>query len=529
MANNINLDLEQLKGLGIENAEDALKAIKNAAEVAKNGNASADVAKQLADTVVTELKSIREDIVALQNRTAEEDGATELKALEESGLKKAFDAGTPEQKAAILAEAEEKHGTGIARLGLLSGNFEKALTAPLSSLDSNTETVKHLRDTHNMVVAVAAITGAIEKGRNGTPKVHADEMEGVYKLLERDGNFDMETYRKAAADVWDTATAGDGAEWLPTNMTPEYIDAIFMPLEVASLFRRVTMTSKTFKMPRVIGRSRAGLMGETTTADDIYTNKAPVSQQESTDITFAARKLGVLQGFSDEVEQDAIVPTAQMVLRSIGDGIGASIEDTVLNGSRDTFNDLDNASGGNELWTTTAAAQGRELWDGIRKAMGSTVKIDSGGTLTVAQLRSARKKMGRYAKNPRELVWIISVNSLMEVLGLPEVITVDKYGAGATILQGEIGRIDNIRIVVSEFVYTNLAATGVYTGAGNTKTAMYLVWVPAWAFGDRRQVRIEQDRMITSQLNYAVGSWRGDFRKLYGSETTEAQIYNLSA
>jgi HK97 family phage major capsid protein len=401
MANNINLDLDQLKGLGIENAEDALKAIKNAAEVAKNGNTSTDAAKQLAETVVTELKSIREDIVALQNRTSEEEAANELKSLEESGLKKAFNAGTPEQKAEILAEAEAKHGTGIARLGLLAGNFEKALTSPVSSLDGNVETIKHLRDTHNMVIAVAAVTGAIEKGRNGTPKIHAEDMENVYKLLERDGHFDMDTYRKAAADTWDTTTSGDGSEWLPTNMTPEYVDAIFMPLEVASLFRRVTMTSKSFKMPRVTGRSRAGLMGETTTADDIYTNKAPVSQQESTDITFAARKLGVLQGFSDEVEQDAIVPTAQMVLRSIGDGIGASIEDTVLNGSRDTFNDLDNASGGNELWTTTAAAQGRELWDGIRKAMGSTVKIDSGGTLTVAQLRSARKKMGRYAKNPR--------------------------------------------------------------------------------------------------------------------------------
>lgn len=524
--NTIELNLDQFEGLNIKSAEDLVALVAKAAET-KSATFDAEAFKT---ELLSELKGVTGQVNELSKSIIDKFESEALADLESAGLRKAYDNETDlTKKAELVQKARETHGNLVTGLALSGNEFKKAMIGPVTKENENYGVIKNLREIHDMALMLTTMKGGLERVRlkEDLARVNRDILNESLELLEKAGYTDVDTYRKAAGDTWDTATSGDGSEWLPVNMSRDMIDAIFLPLEVAPLFRRINMTSKSFRLPRVTGRSRAAIMAEGTSNSTLYTTAAAVSMQDSADITFAARKLGVTQGYSDEIEQDAIVPTAQMVLESIVDGIGASIEDAVLNGSRDTFNDLDNASGGNELWATTAAALGRDAWDGLRVNQAAGVKVNTSGVLTTASLRSARKKMGRYGKDPAKLVWIISVNSLMDVLGLAEVITLDKYGPAATILQGEIGRVDNIRIVVSEFVYTNLNASGVYDNSVTTKTAMYLVYLPAWAFGDRRLMRVEQDRVIVSQQNVAVGSWRGDFQKLLGSETTEAQLYNL--
>jgi len=50
--------------------------------------------------------------------------------------------------------------------------------------------------------------------------------------------------------------------------------------------------------------------------------------------------------------------------------------------------------------------------------------------------------------------------------------TVDKYGQFATVLNGELGKIDGIPVIVSEKIRENLNASGVYDGTTTTKTLL---------------------------------------------------------
>jgi len=525
---NENTIAETLKGFGITDEAGLINFLKDAKEKSQASDGALDVIKDALLAQNETMKKLFED-------KNEREGAV-LDELEAKGLEKAFKDADENGRDKIWDDTIAKYGTEYGdtiALAVEGNSFKKLMNGPNPKSGKTHELKSQLREVHDLVLTIAAMSGGIHSTKSlyekDLAKVDKTILAKTVELLVEQGVEYADVYQKAAADAWDTETNGDGAEWLPINLSADLVERIYLPLTVVPIFGRFTMTSKTMRRPRLTGRARAGLMGEAKLSTDLLTNMAPFSMEDSTDLTWTARKLGISQMFSDEIEQDAIVPTGQAVLKSVVGALGASLEDATLNGSKDLFNDLDNAVGGSELYTTSALAFGRDMWDGIRKGMVAGVKTNSGGTLTTAQLRTARKTMGRYGVDPNKLVWVISPNSLAEFLGLAEVITMEKFGPNATIVKGQLGKIDGIDIIISEYVYTNLAATGVYTGAGNTKTAAYLIYKDAWEYGDRRLVRIEQDRQITSQQNVVVGTWRGDFRKLYGSELTEAQIYNLSA
>lgn len=525
--NEIDPRVEALENAGIGDVAQLSALLKQA----QASNADAATKDNISQELLTQVKALGEKVNEMANRNFEDLEAQVVARAEEKFLQKFTAETDPAKKAEIERKAIEEFGTDIIEKAF-SGSFKKALMNPVASNDPREEFIRELRKNHDLTLMMTAVNGGLERGLVGKRETQFNKeiWRQTAEMLKELGLPGMDTYMKAAADAFDTATSGDGSEWVPTNMSRELVDAIFLPLAVASRFRRITMTSKAFDMPRIEGRARAVNMSQATSLNDYYTHLAEVNAPSSNKVTFTAGKLGVTLPYSYEIDDDAIVPMGEMLLAALRDGIGASIEDAVINGVYGSFAVLDNASVGNELWTTASAAQGRDLWHGIRRQVQlSSATTTDGGTFATSVLRACRKELGRYGVDPKKLLWIVSPNSYNAFLGLTEVLTVDKYGANATILSGEIGKIDGIPIVVSEFVYSTLASTGLYTGAGQTKTIAVLVYVDAYAFGDRNMVTVEQDKSITAQQNILVGSWRGDFQKLQpDAEKTENVVRNIA-
>jgi hypothetical protein len=67
-------------------------------------------------------------------------------------------------------------------------------------------------------------------------------------------------------------------------------------------------------------------------------------------------------------------------------------------------------------------------------------------------LRGNRKKMGKYGVDPNELAHILSINEYIDLLSDTAVFTLEKYGPNATILTGELAKVDNVPVIVSEAV-----------------------------------------------------------------------------
>ena len=72
---------------------------------------------------------------------------------------------------------------------------------------------------------------------------------------------------------------------------------------------------------------------------------------------------------------------------------------------------------------------------------------------------------------------IVPRNLEVQLLGMTELQTVDKYGAGATILTGEIGKIYGISVFATSALATNLGWDGTFDGtaAVATKTTALLL------------------------------------------------------
>jgi hypothetical protein len=98
-------------------------------------------------------------------------------------------------------------------------------------------------------------------------------------------------------------------------------------------------------------------------------------------------------------------------------------------------------------------------------------------------------------------------------LSLSEVLTIDKYGPSATVLQGQLASYFGMPIVLSRFMSTDLDTTGKYTGSGST-SGMLCVARDAYMMFSKRGISVEQDKNIIQGAINIVATERVTFDTL---------------
>lgn len=232
--------------------------------------------------------------------------------------------------------------------------------------------------------------------------------------------------------------------------------------------------------------------------------------------------------FSEEISEDSIVPILPWVKDQIALALATAEEMALINGDTTSTHMDTNVS---------AAYDCRKAWDGLRDIGlngGASATVDI-STLTIENLRTIRKKMGKYGIDPSKVAMIVGLSGYIQLLSLKDsnsvqlVTTIDKYGPNATILSGELGKLDGIPVIVSQYIYENQGATGLYS-ASLTKTSMLYVYTPAFIIGDRRRVTVKTAADIETDQQIVVATQRLDFHPFY--PVTEAMVgigYNLAA
>lgn len=379
------------------------------------------------------------------------------------------------------------------------------------------EEKSRLQKTLDDAYLLTAILGGIAPSRMGNDNVKVDfkTYRESLDLLAKAG--DMRA--KAVNAALDTQTATQGLEWIPTNLSNNLIDYIWRNVRIASLFNRINMPTPVYKLPLLTGHAIAYGVEESLAPADFYTMPIPASTPDSGDATLTAKKIAAMVIASYELNEDNVFDVVNLIRQEVSAAIAHGLDTVCLNG--DTANTLD---GG----LVTHAKDVRRLMDGIRKGTNVGAKVDL-ATFSVANLRALRAAMGPYALELDNLAFIASIPAYFKMLGVAEVLTVDKYGPNATIVAGEMGKFDGITVAVSDKVYTNLNATGVYDGTTTTKTILALINRRGYVVGDRRLVTLETATSITAQQNAYQATWRGAFKKVLPSaENTSAIGYNIA-
>lgn len=315
----------------------------------------------------------------------------------------------------------------------------------------------------------------------------------------------------------DTATANEGQEWIPTDFSADLIDRVRHATLVPALFAEIQMPSPTYKLPAVQSDGSVYLVSENTadSSQDEPTASTPKSRQ----VTLTATKLGSAVRVSRELEEDSIIPVMDFIKNNMATAWADALEDAVINGD---------TTGSHQDADVTSSADHRKAWKGLRKLSIAANDTSLTGTPTIVELRTMRSKMGVYGRDPNKLAWICSTKGYMKLLGVAEFLTVDKYGPNATVLSGEIGKIDGIRVIVSGKMRDDLNASGVNDATSNTKGLLLLVYLPGFVRGSRRRMTSWSDYEGKFDQTVLVTMMRADFQPLYVPTTENLVVKGVN-
>lgn len=339
---------------------------------------------------------------------------------------------------------------------------------------------------------------------------------------------ELELYRvfEPLARAMDTGTAGEGSEFVPRELSGDLIERVSMKLKVAALFPGVDMpTGPSFDIPGFsVSRQRTGTKAEET--GDTGQAKFQLLTPGSRKITLNAKKLGARAILSKEIEEDALIAMIPFLRGELVDFLAADMEDAVLNGD-DTAPHQDS-----DVTDYTDPADPRTVWNGLRFLTAAGQKTDMANVApTVAAIRVNRKKLGKYGADPASLAHIVSVSSFIQLLSDASVLTMEKYGPQATILQGELGSVDGSPLIVSDYVRQDLNATGVYDGVTTNRTVVLTVNRRGFVTGQRRAVTLDVFREIyaESDQDLVIASMRRAFTPRFPtSEPVVALHFNVA-
>lgn len=336
-------------------------------------------------------------------------------------------------------------------------------------------------------------------------------------LIDRDANtsgkgFQVARSHRAFKDQWnhvlralDVDTSGEGADWVPTGIGAMLHERVRASGRVAPLFQRINLPTNPWKWP-VEGADATAYRVAEPTSDTA--SKVTASTPGTGAATFDAEIMGARTLISRSLDADSAIAILPYTQRKLVQAFVDGEEKAILDGDTDgTHQDADVQALG--------ATDVRTAWDGLRKK-GLAQTVATATSATALNLGIVRKAMGKWGANPADLAFIIGVSNLHSLLADTNLLTVDKMGPNATLLNGQIGSVFGVPVIVSEHVREDLNASGVQDGITQTKTYMLCVNRNEWAIGQRTALDVETDDSIYRETyqRVAVAFMREDFQHI---------------
>lgn len=325
----------------------------------------------------------------------------------------------------------------------------------------------------------------------------------------------FEASRSALKSAMDTATAEEGAEWIPTALSADVIERYRLAARVPALFKEINMPTNPFKLPTDLAALTFYLIPESTSSEP---SKTPTTVKKTGDLTLTAVKFRARVVWSEELNEDSIVAILPIVKKNIVEGGALAVEDAIINGDTTApHQDSD----------VTDSKDHRKAWKGLRKLNLAAADEDMGGVaVTDAKLRTVLSDMGKYGITPSELTWITGPSGYNGFRGLTNLFTVDKYGPKAVILTGEVGKYMGSPIILSEKIREDLDATGVY---GAALTHILVVNRGAFIIGNRGAWKLTADFDNDVDQYVLNVRFRKDFIPIYAAATEPiiGELFNV--
>lgn len=483
---------------------------------------------------------VRERMDTLSQQITDQVSDARLTEIIKTTFPQLVEAGGPTRKVRFATEAGDdklkgskygSHELSVADVEFLHDVLESAESIGRSSGPS-----EELRNVVRDVSLAVAVPSSIAR---------ADD-ERKLAEMRREGILDEEGYGRAMAAVeqtygtraMDTAEAGFGLELIGN----QYVRELWKGAEVASrvfgLIRRFPMTDATAYLP-VQGTPPEMIFVAENTANN--SSEYGTQKTASNRVQVDAKKFLIHQMWSGEMEEDSLIPFIAFLREEAARSLAHYSDSLVLNG------DTTNAGTGNINLDDADPADTKHYlaFDGIRHAGivdNTNNKKDAAGAITYGLLLNQRGRMLDVARlhdwghpdDPNDLIYVCDPETGDQIDLLDEIVTADKFGAQATVLNGQQSRIGRHPLISSQAVSKTEADGKVSTtAANNTKGQVVAFNRRGFVVGERRALKVETERLPGRDQNRIVFSLRAGFGRFTPTGNVNAiesadVLYNIA-
>ena len=284
--------------------------------------------------------------------------------------------------------------------------------------------------------------------------------------------YDFNEVVSRVKDALGGASSSTGATFFPTETSNEIIQLVYENNFLRGLLPALPMSTRTVNVPKLTGS--VSFHQQTLSATETGTTVGE-SRQTTSEITLTLKTLIANIPIGNYLIAYGVEGLLSVLRDDIASRLAYNEQSLFINGDTatgsayaDNINGIYNAST-NPTGVNASNNDYLLVFDGLRKSAAATA-VSVSGTFALSHLRQAINNLGVYADNRDDLALIVPRNLEVQLLGLTELQTVDKYGPGATILSGELGRIYGIRVFATGVIPTNLDYTGVFDATGTVAT-----------------------------------------------------------
>jgi HK97 family phage major capsid protein len=350
--------------------------------------------------------------------------------------------------------------------------------------------------------------GVVEKGKFAGQRV--DDLAFVRHFLAGVHRLEPGKVRPPSKELDEVVTralsatgSGTGDEYVPTGMASQLWEDAFLASKVVSAIGPIDMPTDPWDVPLGWGALtwRKGTQNTQSTPQDPATAKS----------TMTATEQLVEINWSYDLDEDSVVAILPSLKRELARSAAEQMDAFTLNADATdagTGNiNLDDANPDNDSYYLSAGQ------DGIRHLYivdNTSQSTDINTTLTDALLRAGIGRLGKYGAMTDRLVMVTNAKTyVLSMMGLTNVVTIDKFGPKATVLTGQLGSYGGIPVVASESMPLAEDDGKVSTTSANNDEGQIAIFHrDMWRVGFKRELLIEVDKDIKKRQFIMVPSFR---------------------
>lgn len=434
-------------------------------------------------------------------RKAEE--ARKQKALEEEAAKKAADEariiGAVQSGTEKLMQEVEK------RLAEKDADYTRVVNELQTELKEKAEEIQKIRDSKRVF-----------SNRSDEKAFDIEAAKDAYVLgvITRKGldtKLGRQFIEKQNTDAGVVVPGAASVNTFELQVSTSIEQDIQLELVLDPLFRKITMNAASMVVPTLPDAGYAEFLSATPPSGS-GSSTFPKGNLEARGDTFGSPFNGMsmsqktLQTYkmvsksyiANEVEEDAIIPVLPYIRDAMVRAHARGIEQSILLGG---YAGSIYASGAYKGLVQLAVDDSKTFdW--------GTGSPTSPNTATAARLLDMRQAMGKYGRNPNDLVFIVSLDAYYDLLDDAEYDDVNLVGAGlANKVTGQVGSIYATPVIVCDE----------FASRTNGAPAAVAVNVRNFVVPVLRGVTVEQDYDVENQRRVLVATQRRGFDRMFST------------